>query len=816
MTYSPVCNIYPALSAALRHAPQVLLQAPTGSGKSTVLPLLMLDDASVTGRIIMLEPRRIAARSVAHRLASQRGEKVGETVGYRMRGETRVSKTTQIEVVTEGILVRMLQQDPELSDVDIIILDEFHERSLQADLALALLLDVQSSLRPDLRLLIMSATLNNEQLLSLLPDAEVITAEGRAFPVERRWQPLNPHQPFISEVARHVLQLYQQESGSVLVFLPGQAEICRLQEQLAGKTDADTLICPLYGALSLDEQQQAIEPPPEGMRKIVLATNIAETSLTIEGVTLVVDSCQEKVTQFDPRSGLTRLVRSRISRAAMTQRAGRAGRLSPGICLHLCGQAEAERAAAHSEPEICHTDLSGLMLNLAQWGCREVSQLSWLDTPPAVAVRVAQKLLTDMGCLLPQGGLTAKGEAMAGSGTEPRLAALWLYTLNESPQQIYWAARLIAVLEEPPREGNGNLLHDLTHPSARWDKRAQQLLSAAGLPVRKPAQPPDNDWLCRTLLQGFPDRIAGNRGRFGIFQLANGVGAVTDESSPLGNENGLVAPLILQNEQYANARILRAVPFELSQLQDLAPHLLKTENRLTRDESRGTWQAWRAVTCGQLIIERRQLAAPSADIVREALLGWIGEQGLSVLTWRDESQQLLIRLQLAKIWFPEKTLPAGDDETLRETLAVWLSPYLNNVRNQQQLAGIDLYGALRQRLDWSQQQWLDTQFPRYFDVPTGSRIPVEYTLDKPPVMAVRIQEMYGVGETPSVAQGRLPVTVSLLSPAHRPIQVTADLKAFWAGSYREVQKEMKGRYPKHFWPDDPANAQPTKRVKKFM
>lgn len=326
MTYSPVCNIYPALSAALRHAPQVLLQAPTGSGKSTVLPLLMLDDASVTGRIIMLEPRRIAARSVAHRLASQRGEKVGETVGYRMRGETRVSKTTQIEVVTEGILVRMLQQDPELSDVDIIILDEFHERSLQADLALALLLDVQSSLRPDLRLLIMSATLNNEQLLSLLPDAEVITAEGRAFPVERRWQPLNPHQPFISEVARHVLQLYQQNSGSVLVFLPGQAEICRLQEQLAGKTDADTLICPLYGALSLDEQQQAIEPPPEGMRKIVLATNIAETSLTIEGVTLVVDSCQEKVTQFDPRSGLTRLVRSRISRAAMTQRAGRAGR----------------------------------------------------------------------------------------------------------------------------------------------------------------------------------------------------------------------------------------------------------------------------------------------------------------------------------------------------------------------------------------------------------------------------------------------------------------------------------------------------------
>ncbi len=333
MTYSPVCNIYPALSTALKSAPQVLLQAPTGSGKSTILPLLMLKDASVTGRIIMLEPRRIAARSVAHRLASQLGERPGETVGYRMRGETRVSAATRFEVVTEGILVRMLQQDPELSEVGIIILDEFHERNLQADLALALLLDVQSSLRDDLRLLVMSATLDNEQLLSLLPQAEVITAEGHAFPVERRYQPLSTHQPFISEVARAVLQLYQQEEGSVLVFLPGQAEICRLQEQLTGKTDADTLICPLYGALSLKEQQQAIEPPPPGMRKIVLATNIAETSLTIEGVTLVVDSCLEKTGQFDPRSGLTRLVRSRISRSSMTQRAGRAGRLARGsVC----------------------------------------------------------------------------------------------------------------------------------------------------------------------------------------------------------------------------------------------------------------------------------------------------------------------------------------------------------------------------------------------------------------------------------------------------------------------------------------------------
>ncbi|MEY1635021.1 ATP-dependent helicase HrpB [Morganella morganii] len=816
MTYSPVCNIYPALSTALKSAPQVLLQAPTGSGKSTILPLLMLKDESVTGRIIMLEPRRIAARSVAHRLASQLGERPGETVGYRMRGETRVSAATRFEVVTEGILVRMLQQDPELSEVSIIILDEFHERNLQADLALALLLDVQSSLRDDLRLLVMSATLDNEQLLSLLPQAEVITAEGRAFPVERRYQPLSAHQPFISEVARAVLQLYQQEEGSVLVFLPGQAEICRLQEQLTGKTDADTLICPLYGALSLKEQQQAIEPPPPGMRKIVLATNIAETSLTIEGVTLVVDSGLEKTAQFDPRSGLTRLVRSRISRSSMTQRAGRAGRLAPGICLHLCGQAEAERAAAHSEPEICHSDLAGLVLNLAQWGCREVSQLAWLDTPPAVAVQVAKKLLTEMGCLLPDGGLTAKGEAMAASGTEPRLSALWLYTLNEEPAQIYYAARLIAALEEPSREGNGNLLHDLTHPSARWDKRAHQLLQAAGLPVRKPSHDPDSGWLCRTLLQGFPDRIAGNRGRSGAFLLANGTGAVTDESSPLGNESGLIAPLILQNDQQANARILKAVPFELSQLTEMAPHLLKTENRLTRDENKGSWQAWQAVTCGQLIIERKPLAAPSDEVVRDALLSWIREQGLSVLPLNEACEQLLIRQQLANDLFPEQPLPAADNDTLLAGLESWLSPYLTGVRNQQQLAKLDLYGALRQRLDWSQQQWLDAQFPRHFEVPTGTRIPVEYAADKPPVMAVRIQEMYGVRETPVVAQGRLPVTVSLLSPAHRPIQVTADLKAFWGGSYREVQKEMKGRYPKHFWPDDPANAQPTKRVKKFM
>lgn len=443
MSSLPVAVVLPELLAALEHAPQVLLSAPTGAGKSTWLPLQILRDGNISGKIILLEPRRLAARNVAQRLAELLNEKPGETVGYRMRAETCVGPSTRLEVFTEGILTRMLQNDPELTGVGLVILDEFHERSLQADLALALLLDVQQGLRDDLRLLIMSATLDNERLRQTLPDAPMISSEGRAFPVERRYQPLPAHQRFDEAVAIATAELLRQEPGSLLLFLPGVGEIQRVQEQLASRVNSDVMLCPLYGALPLADQRKAILPAPAGQRKVVLATNIAETSLTIEGIRLVVDSTLERVASFDPRSGLTRLLTQRISQASMVQRAGRAGRLEPGICLHLTSAEQAERAAFQSTPEILQSDLSGLVMDLMQWGCPDPDQLTWLNPPPVVNLSAACSLLTQLGALEGE-RLTARGQKMAALGNDPRLAAMLVAAQGDD--EIATAAKLAAIL----------------------------------------------------------------------------------------------------------------------------------------------------------------------------------------------------------------------------------------------------------------------------------------------------------------------------------------------------------------------------------
>ncbi len=450
----PVAAVLPELLNALQHAPQVLLCAPTGAGKSTWLPLEILKSGVLDGKIIMLEPRRLAARNVAQRMADLLGEPCGETVGYRMRAESCTGPATRLEVVTEGILTRLLQRDPELSGVSLVILDEFHERSVQADLALALLLDVQQGLREDLKLLIMSATLDNARLQALLPQAPTVVSEGRSFPVERRYQALSAHQRFDEAVAQAVSGLLREEPGSLLLFLPGVGEIQRVQTQLAERVGRDVLLCPLYGALPLAEQRKAIVPAPPGFRKVVLATNIAETSLTIEGIRLVVDSAQERVARFDARTGLTRLITQRISQASMTQRAGRAGRLEPGICLHLLPKEQAERAAAQAEAEITQSDLSGLLLELLMWGCRDVTDLQWLDLPPAVNLAAARELLTALGALK-EGQLTARGRQMAQFGNDPRLAAMLACAEGADAQAT--AARLAAILEEPPRGAEADL-----------------------------------------------------------------------------------------------------------------------------------------------------------------------------------------------------------------------------------------------------------------------------------------------------------------------------------------------------------------------
>ncbi|HAT7545248.1 TPA: ATP-dependent helicase HrpB [Citrobacter freundii] len=808
VTSLPVAAVVPELFTALDASPQVLLTAPTGAGKSTWLPLRLLEHGGIKGRIILLEPRRLAARNVAQRLAELLNEKPGETVGYRMRAQSCVGSQTRLEVVTEGVLTRMIQRDPELTGVGLVILDEFHERSLQADLALALLLDVQQGLRDDLKLLIMSATLDNGRLQQLLPDAPMIISEGRTFPVERRYQPLAAHLRFDEAVAIATAELLRHESGSLLLFLPGVGEILRVQEQLVTRVGGDVVLCPLYGALTLAEQRQAIFPAPQGKRKVVLATNIAETSLTIEGIRLVVDCAQERVARYDARTGLTRLITQRISQASMTQRAGRAGRLEPGICLHLLAKEQAERAAAQGEPEILQSDLSGLLMELLQWGCTDPEQLNLLDTPPAINLQAAKRLLQMLGAL--EGDrLSARGQKMAALGNDPRLAAMLVSTKNDD--EAASAAKLAAILEEPPRGGSTDLAVAFSRNQPAWQQRSQQLLKR--LNVR--SGQPDIALLPLLLAQAFADRIARRRGQEGRYQLANGMGAMLDADDALGRHEWLIAPLLLQGSASPDARILLALPLDIEALMQTCPELLQQSDTIEWDEAQGTLKALRRSRIGQLTVKVQPLAKPSEEELHQAMLNGIRDKGLSVLNWTPEAEQFRLRLQCAANWLPEYDWPAVDEDSLLKTLELWLLPHMSGVHSLRALKALNVGQALRGLLDWSMLQRLDSELPAHYTVPTGSRIAIRYHEDNPPVLAVRMQEMFGEANTPTIAQGRVPLVLELLSPAQRPLQVTSDLSAFWQGSYREVQKEMKGRYPKHVWPDDPANTAPTRRTKKY-
>ncbi|MBS9489666.1 ATP-dependent helicase HrpB [Citrobacter braakii] len=808
MTSLPVAAVVPELLTALDASSQVLLTAPTGAGKSTWLPLRLLEHRGIKGRIILLEPRRLAARNVAQRLAELLNEKPGETVGYRMRAQSCVGPLTRLEVVTEGVLTRMIQRDPELTGVGLVILDEFHERSLQADLALALLLDVQQGLRDDLKLLIMSATLDNGRLQQMLPDAPTIVSEGRAFPVVRRYQPLAAHLRFAEAVAVATAELLRHESGSLLLFLPGVGEILRVQEQLATRVGSDVLLCPLYGALTLAEQRQAILPAPQGKRKVVLATNIAETSLTIEGIRLVVDSAQDRVARYDARTGLTRLITQRISQASMTQRAGRAGRLEPGICLHLLAKEQAERAAAQGEPEILQCDLSGLLMELLQWGCTDPEQLNWLDTPPAINLQAAKRLLQMLGAL--EGDrLSARGQKMATLGNDPRLAAMLVSANNDN--EAATAAKLAAILEEPPRGGSTDLAVAFSRNQPAWQQRSQQLLKR--LNVR--SGQPDSALLPSLLARAFADRIARRRGQEGRYQLANGMGAMLDADDASGRHEWLIAPLLLQGSASPDARILLALPLDIEVLIQACPELLQQSDTIEWDETHGTLKALRRSRIGQLTVKVQALAKPSEEELHLAMLNGIRDKGLSVLNWTPEAEQFRLRLQCAANWLPEYNWPAVDEDSLLATLESWLLPHMSGVHSLRALKALNVGQALRGLLDWSMLQRLDSELPAHYTVPTGSRIAIRYHEDNPPVLAVRMQEMFGEAKTPTIAEGRVPLVLELLSPAQRPLQVTSDLSAFWQGSYREVQKEMKGRYPKHVWPDDPANTAPTRRTKKY-
>ena len=840
MTPLPIDAVLPNLRCALAAGHEAVLEAPPGAGKTTRVPLALLDEPWLAGqRIVMLEPRRLAARAAAERLASELGEPVGETVGYRIRLDSKVGPRTRIEVVTEGILARRLQDDPALEGVGLVIFDEFHERSLDADLALALTLNGRELLRDTpLKVLLMSATLEGERLSALLGEAPVVSSEGRMYPVDIRWgAPWQPGEWIEPRVVQTVLQALSDESGSLLVFLPGQAEIRRVAEQLQGHLAgrADVLLCPLHGELDLSAQRAAIEPAPAGQRKVVLATNIAETSLTIDGVRVVVDAGLARVPRFDPASGMTRLDTQRIARASATQRAGRAGRLQPGVCYRLWSQNQHEQLAAYGEAEILQADLAGLALQLARWGV-EPSELAWLDVPPPAAFAQARDLLARLGALDERGVLTAHGQAMAELPAHPRIAHLLLR--GQALGLGALAADLAALLSERDiLRGAGADLHSrlslLAGESRAGEsrasggsrggvQRARQLARQfraylRGKAAEAVADPEHPRWLGCLLAFAYPDRIARQRRTGGAeYRLANGRAALFAEADALMKHEWLVIADLGSRQGQREERIYLAADLQPALFDAELAEQVRELDVLDWDEREGVLRAERQRKVGELVLDSRALPQLDEAARGRALLALVRRKGLELLAWTPELRQwqariaLLRRLDLQQKG--ESEWPDLSDAALRDSLEDWLLPYLGKVSRLSHFANLDLSAMLATLLPWPLPQRLDELAPKSLSVPSGSRIAIDYS-EQPPVLAVRLQELFGLAETPRIAGGRQSVLMHLLSPARRPVQVTQDLASFWANTYAEVKKDLKGRYPKHYWPDDPLIAEPTARAK---
>ncbi|GIZ11545.1 ATP-dependent helicase HrpB [Pseudomonas sp. NCCP-436] len=841
MNALPIDALLPALNAALASRHEVVLEAPPGAGKTTRVPLALLDAPWLAGQsILMLEPRRLAARAAAERLAAELGERVGETVGYRIRLESRVGPLTRIEVVTEGILARRLQDDPALEGVGLVIFDEFHERSLDADLALALTLNGRVLFRGEdsgetpLKVLLMSATLEGERLSALLGDAPVLRSEGRMFPVDIRWgAPFQPGEWIEPRVVQTIQQALADESGSLLVFLPGQAEIRRVAEQLgealAGREEI--LLCPLHGELDLAAQRAAIEPAPEGRRKVVLATNIAETSLTIDGVRVVIDAGLARVPRFDPASGMTRLETQRISRASATQRAGRAGRLEPGVCYRLWSQAQHEQLSAHAAAEILQADLAGLALQLLRWGVTP-DELRWLDAPPPAAYAQALDLLARLGSLDERGALNTHGQAMAELPTHPRLAHLLLCAQALGLGAL--ACDLAALLAERDilRGGDADLHARLALLSGESRvarsamgavQRTRQLARQfqgllRGQPVIRAVSDPQHPrWLGCLLAFAYPDRIARQRRAGGAdYRLANGRAAQFAESDALMKYEWLVVADLGSRQGQREERIYLAAELDPTLFEDELAEQVEELDVLDWDEREGVLRAERQRRIGELVLERQALPELDEQARCRALVGLVRRKGLELLPWTPELRQWQARVALLReldLQQQRQSLwPDLSDAALLASLDQWLAPYLGRVSRLSHFAGLDLAAILQSLLPWPLPQQLDELAPKYLQVPSGSRIAIDYT-EQPPVLAVRLQELFGLATTPRIAGGRLGLKLHLLSPARRPVQVTQDLASFWANTYAEVKKDLKGRYPKHYWPDDPLIAEPTARAK---
>lgn len=819
MSQLPIEAVMPQLLTAVKHQHQVILKAAPGAGKSTYFPLQLIQNQVVTGKVIMLEPRRLAARNIARYLAEQLGEQVGQRVGYRVRGETKVSASTQLEIVTEGVMTRMIQNDPELDGVDLLIFDEFHERSIHADTALALSLEVQEALRDDLKLVVMSATLDQEALQSLLPEACYIESEGRSFAVETRYAPLTANDHLPTVMAKNIESLMNKESGSLLAFLPGVAAIKQVQERLSHLPD-DVEVCPLYGQLSFTEQQKAISPAEKGKRKVVLATNIAETSLTIEGIRLVVDSGLERVARFDLKNGLTRLEQTRIAQSSAIQRAGRAGRIEEGICVRLYSESQLKQQPQVPQPEILHSDLASLVMELAFWGTTDIHELKWLDIPSAAALRQAKQLLFSLGLITEQGQLTAEGKQAHDLGVEPRAAAMLIKSQSHSDKMVNVALAAVALIEEPERNVT-NIAHSLhrwlsgSHPKkSLLLKRAQSL--AHKLDTTFSLREVDEDALPLVLSLAFPDRIAQQRAnQFGRFALANGHGAECRPDDMLGGCEYLVA-IDLMRSHSNSSQIHLACELDVNILQTTFDSLFSTKEVVDWDEKKGRLVAEKQRKLGQLVIERVSLPNPGKEKMTQALLTYVRRQGLSSLNWTPAAESLLERIRCAVDWLPEQAWPMFDEASLLDSLDEWLEPYMTSVASVKDLSKINLVEALNARLGWPLNQHLDEWLPEHYQLPTGTKKRIRYQHGHEPVLSVRMQEVFGESTSPTVALGRKRLVLELLSPAQRPLQVTSDLAAFWNGSYKDVQKEMKGRYPKHVWPDDPANHVATTKTKRQL
>jgi ATP-dependent helicase HrpB len=821
----PIDDALPALLSALRTGTTAVLQAPPGAGKTTRVPLALLDQPwAASGRIIMLEPRRLAARGAARRMAQMLGEEVGQTVGYRVRMDARVSAATRIEVVTEGIFLRRLQSDASLEGVSAVLFDEFHERSLDADLALAFCLQTRELLRDDLRLVVMSATLDGGPVAALLGGAPLVTSEGLAFPVETRWVEPGPTDRPDEHMARTIRRALADEDGSVLAFLPGSGEIRRVERLLAdGPLPANVLLTPLYGDMSLEAQDIAIRPASAGQRKVVLSTSIAETSLTIEGIRIVIDSGLSRLQRFDPRSGMGRLETVKSSRASADQRRGRAGRLSAGVCYRLWSEASDRALIPFTAAEITRADLTPLALELAQWGIIDADELSWLDSPPASTLAQARKLLQQLGAIDEALRITAHGKAMAGLGVHPRLAHLVLRGKELGRTRL--ACRIAALIgERDILRGGGRRDADLRTRLEHLDERGRggdvdrgalhQALEQARQLERQVGGPPgpiDHEDAGLLLALAYPDRIGQRRaGAAGQFRLSGGRGAMLDPTDALASADLLaVADL---DGQGRDARIFLAAPVTQSALEEAFADDIRAETEVVWDGREQIVQARRRRRLFELSLKDEPLTNPPADLVLPAMLEGVRSMGLYCLPWSKELEGWRRRVAFLHRASPDRW-PDLSDEGLLAGLEDWLAPYLSGVTRRSHLDRVDLHAALTGILDWNQRQAMDAEIPTHLTVPTGNRIPIDYSGEEP-VLAVRLQELFGLAETPRLGGGRIPVLLHLLSPAHRPVQVTRDLAGFWSGSYKDVKKELAGRYPRHYWPDDPLIAEPTARAKR--